>query len=208
MCAIFGFFQPLAQPANQPQISRILEALYRRCIFRGRDAAGYAAFQTGLMHGKTAIIGRQFSEITFPSNATGLLGHCRAAPTSEWTGAMTYEDVQPYCNEGSSKNLMVVHNGTIANDADFITQNSPTSIDSMALTYAHPLSWSNTMVGSVAAAAYDASRGSVYLARNYRPLALAETDLGFFFTSERDALLSVLADAGVHTLIDPRNPIH
>jgi 7-cyano-7-deazaguanine synthase len=192
MCAIFGFYRT-SEANDSDVINPILQALYEKCRMRGKDAAGVLSLQPDLIY-PTPKITNSVDRLTIsiPRRARALLGNCRAEPTNEWQREMKPQDVQPYLRKLAGGAIAIVHNGTIANDKDFIDEDYPTKIDSASLAHMHPCDWSKKLVGSIAAAGYVTEENSLYLARNYRPLALVETSFGYFFASERDALLDVM----------------
>lgn len=119
------------------------------------------------------------------------LANLRAEPTTEWVRKKRREDVQPY----EVGDWVIVHNGTIANDKQLITEyklKPPTRIDSWVIAaLCDQLGFQDMLqriIGSYAIIACNKRRPDMlYYAMNYRPLYL--TKLGIL--SHGQALSSV-----------------
>ena len=131
MCSIAG--RIALQPAPNPEDSNeYLHQLFLACEQRGRDSWG---FQTS--RGKQARVvgrysdtpenlapGKQFS---LAEDRGWLLANFRAEPTTEYISEKSMHDVQPFGCRG----WYVVHNGTIANDKELISEFELSSFDEL-----------------------------------------------------------------------------
>lgn len=212
MCAIYGFYHrdPKGlQDTNQVmELQAILRRLHRRCTERGRDSAGIASFYDDA-HVSTQRVtnsdGSSSLPIKLDVGVRAVLANCRAEPTNEWTPNIKPSDIQPYNNEHGMRwpsDIYAVHNGTIANDKQFMHAAAPTKIDSQAIPYAAEfgLSGLQKLIGSVAAAVYYNRGGEIeadhtmIIARNYRPVSVLFLPHfnGFLFASCREYMTEVL----------------
>jgi 7-cyano-7-deazaguanine synthase len=123
------------------------------------------------------------------------LAALRAEPTTEWVRNKRIEDVQPF----ETRNWVVVHNGTIANDKELRKEfnlASPTRIDSWVIAgILDEIDDFNLavrkLVGSYAICAIRKDRPDlIFFAMNYRPLYLHnERTLSSVALSENDRML-------------------
>jgi 7-cyano-7-deazaguanine synthase len=153
MCSIFGAF---GEHVNRNALAII------RCqaMDRGRDGGRQETFTLG--------------------RRKAMIGHWRATPATEATGALS----QPYGG--------IVHNGTIANDVEL--GNPAGAVDSMVLE--HVLDRSNLKslvqsLGQVRGSYAMAVVGddSLFLATNYKPIYLLRLVDAFYFSSMERHLL-------------------
>ncbi len=236
MCSIFGVHNLRWSDAQQKRVVfNALMTLAVESCERGRDAMGYAAFITSLDGSTHRVFQRQsFRSIrdTHPDlNARALavisqvqimmrnldamtpnevrsftlIANCRAEPTTEWLQDQREDDIQPYANWPAER-YFAVHNGVIANDAQFIPEHSRTKVDSAAIPYAVERGEFESLIGSVASAVYDVETDTLWLARNYRPLSAVCPSFGFHenaaavvFASERQAITRALIRDGMYT---------
>jgi 7-cyano-7-deazaguanine synthase len=198
MCAIIGCIASL----GGEQAQRTLETIFSRSVQRGRDGWGFETNENGLITDErhNSMFYPAYDDHFFHDTAgTGtLIGNMRAEPTTEHVKAKRPSDQQPY-RVGS---WSVVHNGTIANDAELRTHELSTKIDSAAiaelleeLSLANP-NWPASNVfahmirrlkGSYAILAVnDDEAGLIYAACNYRPIWKAADETGVYFASSRE----------------------
>ncbi|HWV46442.1 MAG TPA: 7-cyano-7-deazaguanine synthase QueC [Nitrospira sp.] len=215
MCAIFGALLRNVQTKHDLEtVNKILAAIMLSSEERGRDGWGYQCHADGKMWGDRAVPqhtttdhfgkpmvppydGEYFRRTFMFGN---IIGNMRAEPTTEWVKEKASSDQQPYIAGAWS----IVHNGTIANDAELRTHRLRTQIDSAAIAellegYKPDDRYSidqvlagfgnamEMLVGSYAvlatAAGYDRA---VLVSCNYRPVWYITTPWGFFFASSRD----------------------
>lgn len=239
MCAIFGFYSldPHGVPANNPDLCSILHALYLNCRERGRDASGVEFFGPSTNHHpggviRSALVGggsldkRDMDVHLLMPYVTAVLGNTRAEPTNEWVHHMGMWDVQPYADYRSSGEVYArvhaVHNGTIANDAEFSHNGYRRSqIDSQAIPYAAAEGWQKllTLHGSIASAVYFRDhletqegflrRGDLLLMRNYRPLSVLWVPKlhGFLFASKREYMTVLPIGAYEEVSLPPNSAV-
>lgn len=232
MCAIFGVFNLAWSnvPEKQKALDLLMDLAKNSCE-RGRDAFGFSVFYHDLNdHAVDFHVRRNFRDIRSSStdvearsmavyhevrremddlharlpayvrNFT-LIANCRAEPTTEWLKEPSVDDVQPYTNWPINR-YYAVHNGVIANDHEYIPEESLTKVDSAAIAYAFAQDKVQNLIGSVATAVYDAKANHLLLARNYRPLSViqipqgieAGESFGLAFASDE----AVLHDAARH----------
>ncbi len=228
MCAIIGALIWDKTPLGVSAANRVIDHIGSASFARGRDGWGYTVREaphsgqpcgferksvrraTDWEHG-----GEYFDPFRL-LEAGVLIGNFRAEPTTEYVAHKRYEDQQPYrCGKWS-----IVHNGTVANDADLRTNLLKTRIDSAAiaevlagLTYREELGGNTVealsctfrdtvavLKGSYAIlAAHDDHPGLVFAACNYRPIWFAQGDRSVFFASSR----SYFPDALVPQMLEP-----
>lgn len=184
---------------------------------RGPDCFGYqvwgmrlpnTAFELLINHKVDKHISREIEEITMPSGhwhqMVGLVNF-RGIPTTENFGN-DQETIQPFGNG----HLSVVHNGLLHNDRAMYLKYGWKNITSHiqdvdSYTFVHALDRDQDSAvgmlkevqGSFALAAFDARRGKLWLARNFRGLFLASESDGaieprtLWFASEAQALAEV-----------------
>jgi 7-cyano-7-deazaguanine synthase len=199
MCAIIGCI--LAAGSGFGQANQTLGTIFARSTERGRDGWGYRLIQGGIERDERHnSMYYPFSEDDFfvePQRGT-LIGNMRAEPTTEFVREKQRSDQQPY----RLGRWAIVHNGTIANDAELRTNELPTRIDSAAivelLALLDPDGVETTpseqfafaigkLKGSYAIlATHDDEPGVIYAACNYRPIWWANEGLELYFTSSRD----------------------
>ncbi len=230
MCAIFGFYSldpyGVHTRSHHNHLLDVIFAMYEKCRERGRDASGVALFND-LAVFKYAQVGAEPFDASIRdtwgkdmSRVSAVLGNVRAEPTNEWVSNMTVADVQPYGDfhfpEEQTARVYAVHNGTIANDADFSHHGYRRSqVDSQAIPYAAASGWGNLrkLHGSVASAVLFHSgepldgpfrQGDLLLLRNYRPLCVLWVPKlhGFLFASKKEYMLNLDVSIGAYEEID------
>lgn len=202
MCAIIGaLVQRIDTHQKREQVNAILKHIWHHSHERGRDGRGFVINSSGesepLAH---YDVKRSNGEGTMPPElhklceSATVICNLRAEPTTEYVLEKRLSDQQPYSDGGWS----VVHNGTIANDKGLRTGSLPTSIDSAAI--AEQLARSAPtgqafldvvckLKGSYAIlATHKDETDAIYVAANYRPIWMIETEFGLFFASSRDYL--------------------
>jgi 7-cyano-7-deazaguanine synthase len=190
MCGICGviFSNKGQSRANEKTFLRILE----RSEARGRDSFGVAVIEehhSEMYHytskpSETPII----KGLRFPKGVRMVIANTRAEPTTEYVEKKTTSDVQPFSTEHG--NVIVAHNGTIANDKDIEKENPgmekrKTKIDTAVIPPYLQHKWngqdphhlakilSTDVVGSLAMAIWDErSPNTLWLATNYKPIYL------------------------------------
>lgn len=197
MCAITGAVILNLQPERRiEEANRIMNHIMNASRERGRDGYGYSIDSDGWnfthrntdrYNGNAQLTEKFFS---FGNNVT-LIGNLRAEPTTEYVEVKHSSDQQPY----KLGDWEIVHNGTIANDADLRTNEHKTAIDSAAIVETLNLETGscstdnflgavNKLKGSYAILARNnLDIGNLFLACNYRPIWYIKTDLGVFFAS-------------------------
>lgn len=225
MCSIFGVVTGVPSYAAQSralvsEIQTAIRAVASNSKLRGRDGIGWVRNSGGVFIG-ARLLG---SDWAFPlfmlpglgfHSPTALIGNSRAEPTTEWVKEKQHTDQQPY----SVGNWSIVHNGTIANDAQSRTYKHPTKIDSAAIVELldstdfgyDSLSDAfdifrdvvKMLVGSYAILAVHTDfPGYVFAACNYRPIWYATRHDGAatFFASDREMFPE---EAGVPVMCKP-----
>lgn len=190
MCAIVGALL-LSDDSNA---LGILNHIWTASQERGRDGQGYALRTLGAVEQVRKTVQRNDRfPITMPRfKEAVVIGNVRAEPTTEFVHCKKLDDQQPYSYKGWS----IVHNGTIANDAELRNNELDTRIDSAALVEllgsgaGHKpedfFAAVDRVQGSFAFLATHAMRPNViYIAANYRPIWYIETPYGVFFASSR-----------------------
>ena len=214
MCSIFGVYK---MPTNNPTILReVFNKLLMQSVSRGRDAFGLVWFgdtskevhyypvpelsqhvkqypidqrNDAAFHYINEYLERNhvFSDMEDYSYIT-LLANCRATPTNESDKQLI---VQPYNDSmnGSKATVWAVHNGTIANDQDWLVGTDFIDSKAIPLCYAQNKSL-DRLVGSIATALYVPKKDKLILARNYCPLQVirvtANQEDWVMFASEID----------------------
>ena len=183
MCAISGAYA--LNKENKVSAATFAKIL-GRASERGRDSVGVYA------DGKLwKTITKDAPELT--EDARVFLSNNRAEPTTEWVKDKTTDDVQPYIADG----IVVVHNGTIANDKDIASDVlgiPKPNIDTKVIAPLLAAKWDRTLeglvdvlneyvVGSYAFEIYDEHNDALYLASNYKPLYTQYCDDVFYFSS-------------------------
>ena len=131
MCAIIGSL--ILPSADFATVNDNLNFMFEKSLQRGRDGWGYTVLGNDLMPdgvytNKNPRRATEWANQMFPKHLT-LIANMRAEPTTEFVAQKTDEDQQPY----QTGPWAIVHNGTIANDADLRTHVIPTRIDSAAI---------------------------------------------------------------------------
>lgn len=221
MCAIFGFYRNNDQkePVQTHLLKLVLSGLINACATRGRDGTGLTVFRNPTL--LTSMLDKEVTSFRGPTaksvidaldarslglDVQAIIGNCRAEPTTEWQPDKDPNRLQPY----SYGNLHAVHNGTIANDRQFldVIRGTEGQIDSTAIPVAASWGRFQELVGSQATAMFNASSGASYqitpdidmaprqlvLHRNYRPLAVIYCNAlgGWLFASKMEFLLRAL----------------
>lgn len=204
MCAIIGAMFSNVQTDRQIlQINIRLNMLIEKSKERGRDGFGYAVFSENMgeyirkyMQGE--IVDKEI--VKFGTRGKVLfVCNLRAEPTTEYIKDKSENDQQPY----SLKDWCIVHNGTIANDADLrnrfklanIGESVETKIDSSAIVETLVLNKADDtfstfqdsirkIIGSYAIIAVNNKElDTLYLACNYRPIWAYQDSTGVYFAS-------------------------
>lgn len=214
MCSVFGFMSPVnATGLDAQDYLHSIDLMMENCQERGTDGFGLFAFDghggdykfrdVNVKHDTVvkAVYGYRMQYLKGEELKPNIgIGNCRAEPTTEWVKHKRPNDQQPYtCGDWT-----IVHNGTIANDAELRTNAVPTAIDSAAIVEAldaasknDPLLSPQTIFeqvilklkGSFAILAVNAKRpGEILYACNYRPIWYVEVSGAFFIASSNEYL--------------------
>lgn len=193
MCNIAGFIT--RDPAGLPDymVNPFIEVLHEGFL-RGRDGFGWrSVLADGEVHEQRNV--SPFPQLDKARLRGGLLGakvffsNHRAEPTTEHLKKRYRYDQQPYMNLADE--IMVVHNGTIANDKEILkahpSWHPPSRIDSAVIPYVfYSLGWEQgirRLKGSMALAAYH-ENNELFLYRNFMPLRVFATKDVLFFSSQ------------------------
>jgi 7-cyano-7-deazaguanine synthase len=200
MCAIIGC---IASSGGNEQAEEVLRTIFARSTERGRDGWGYRVVEDGLAREEhyNAMFYPAYDDCFFndPRSGATLIGNLRAEPTTEYVKDKQASDQQPY----RLGKWTIVHNGTIANDAELRTHHLPTCIDSAAIVEQLHIQQNHRtparapqvqfaeairrLKGSYAIlATHDDEPGVIYTACNYRPIWWATDGAGVYFASSRD----------------------
>lgn len=211
MCAIIGaLVWDLTTAVRRQNVNRMLNCIVRASHERGRDGRGFLINAQGrdveyYLDARDVSRGSEVSwkDREFFSEPVGVatfLSNLRAEPTTEFVHHKHKDDQQPYIDG----DWAVVHNGTIANDAELRTGMMRTKIDSAAI--AETLAaislesqpFTTAEVGDIFRTAIQRLKGSyailaghanqpnhILLAVNYRPIWYVVNDYGVFFASAR-----------------------
>ena len=180
MCSILGALTLGDWPIDEAA----MEAMHERARARGRDGSGAALFMGG-----GVLEYRELEEAPAPLLAWAWLQNMRAIPTTE-IGHDLAAQQQPF----SSLEWHVVHNGTIANDAELwadLGREGRPVVDSEVLP--HVLQeWGveglERVRGSYALAAVHEPTGKLLLAANYKPVYFSMHESVVYFASEPHGL--------------------
>lgn len=199
MCAIIGaLLDATPDSTDREEAVRVLRDIVHLSIARGRDGRGFsnnAQVRKSTARADVNDVGLFYYE---PDCTYNVIGNLRAEPTTEYVEHKRKEDQQPY----SCGPWTVVHNGTIANDAELRTHAVQTTIDSAAIpetlercSYAASpsaafLAGVQKLRGSYAILAQHASHErTLFVAANYRPVWYCKTPLGYYFASAAEYLV-------------------
>jgi len=210
MCAIIGaLVYDLTTSFRLNQANDIMRFIYSASHERGRDGRGFAVqyegyyqihFSKDVRRSPEHSVAPADIDMLFFKQMTrsaALIANLRAEPTTEFVLDKSEVDQQPY----TSGTWSIVHNGTIANDADLRTFEIPTKIDSAAI--AEQLGQNtdfklakvnsqldvfletiNCLKGSYAILGMHAGEtDELFVAANYRPIWYITTEVGTFFAS-------------------------
>lgn len=188
MCAINGF---IAKKEGKIDTKKILKQ-FKVSVERGRDCFGVGWYDNkNIKHDiKITTKYEPLAEDTF-DNPRLLLSNHRAEPTTEYIKEKRIEDVHPFI----MGNLMLVHNGTIANDKElakkFDAESMIGEIDTKVLAYIINENCSteeeaaqfivNNVKGSYAIALSFGKK--IALVNNYKPLYFNMQPEGIYFSS-------------------------
>lgn len=193
MCAVIGaIVGALDTDSKRNFANRLLNYIFIASHERGRDGRGWHVNEDGAVHTEKDVkraSAADWKDVEFFKTKTTrgvLIGNVRAEPTTEYVKDKRLADQQPY----ASWKWSVVHNGTIANDAELRTGIVDTKIDSAAIaetletadSFRHGI---DRLVGSYAIIATDGDPSRLFVAANYRPIWYVETEVGAFFASSR-----------------------
>lgn len=212
MCSVYGALLHNLDLKGLRAANSILEFIAARSKVRGRDGLGFST-QMVSMYG--TVMTDEFRTVeTTPMDRTRehplhlnsyqplrfarVLGNLRAEPTTEFVKEKKAYDQQPY----QLKKWAIVHNGTIANDAQIRTHAHPSNVDSAAivevledgikkdeLRFYEFTTMLRKLIGSYAIiAAHQDQHKELYVGVNYRPVWYIETEYGVFFASCRNFL--------------------
>ena len=196
MCAIFGaLVHNLNTDAKVMEANRIMNYIMNASRERGRDGWGYSVNSDGWSQSVRDIARFNGNNVTSPyflrCKSASVIGNMRAEPTTEFVEKKRLIDQQPY----QLDEWEIVHNGTIANDADLRDGVHRTIIDSATIVEvlterpgADPLDNMLYSVGKLKGsyailARNNTNHDSLYVACNYKPIWYIKTDLGLFFAS-------------------------
>jgi 7-cyano-7-deazaguanine synthase len=205
VCSITGGFVNQSQVNNPDARGRLVNVLDASAD-RGRDAFGLNYWDLAGMSLGSQRVRKSVTEtkLKFPHEPFTFLGTMRGEPTTEWRGATTEADIQPFTVGAWT----VCHNGTIANDAELRSECQATSIQPIPTevdtwTVAYVLSrygfqeGIKRLTGSFAFLAFnDEEPDRIYYATNYKPLYLLGHPEGdyYWFASQRAYFDEVVAD--------------
>lgn len=203
MCAVIGaLLYQIDSIYKVAEANTILKHIWTTSHERGRDGRGYVIS----CDGKNDFV--EFHDVTREGtnpagnppqvnfcNKAVVIGNLRAEPTTEYVKDKSPCDQQPY----SIGHRSIVHNGTIANDAELRDGRYPSRIDSAAVVELidlndHSLrgdfdSFCSSILklkGSYAILAmHHQNTEELFCAVNYKPLWYIRTRVGFFFASSR-----------------------
>ena len=209
MCAIIGaLVWNVTTSKRINEVNAMLNHIVMMSHERGRDGRGYLInaegdYESHYLDERDVTRGNSVTYqerdfFTTPTPVATFLSNLRAEPTTEFVLNKIKDDQQPYL-EGD---WGIVHNGTIANDAELRTGMLNTEIDSAAIAEELARTSCNTLdgegvslhfrsmvrrlKGSFAILANHAARPNhLHLAVNYRPIWYVVTDYGVFFASAR-----------------------
>lgn len=209
MCAIIGaLVWNVTTSKRINEVNAMLNHIVMVSHERGRDGRGYLInaqgdYESHYLDERDVTRGNSVTYqerdfFTTPTPVATFLSNLRAEPTTEFVLGKIKDDQQPYL-EGD---WGIVHNGTIANDAELRTGMLNTEIDSAAIAEElartpcntldgeavslHFQSMVRRLKGSFAILANHADRPNhLHLAVNYRPIWYVVTDYGVFFASAR-----------------------
>lgn len=211
MCAIIGALLFEASAADAVRANNITNTIFTLSMERGRDGRGFyaqrvphghAQIETATWRRDARRAERWDDYVEFFAGDTlvaSLIGNLRAEPTTEHIKDKKDHDQQPY----RLGQWNIVHNGTIANDAELRSNKLPTAIDSAAIV---ELLAQNDLIdysadevaqyfadcithlkGSYAILATHEQHPSMMLvAANYRPVWYAKHEGAIYFASSRD----------------------
>lgn len=230
MCSIFGVYK--MPTSNSVLLRQVLDTLIEQSVLRGRDAFGLVWFGDSdntphrytisdladLVKSQPLSVRNDFAiriikehletheiytDMQDYSYIT-ILANCRAAPTNESDKLLA--EYQPYSNTLTGHNakpkVWAVHNGTIANDQDWLVGTD--YIDSKAIPVCYNQNKSlDKLIGSVATALYVPKKDKLILARNYCPLQALQVTTDdedwVLFASELDLNKMNDIDTGMHS---------
>ena len=189
MCSISGFIMLNDALAGPSQWAHLVHALGEGAT-RGRDSWGVQTSTGERVSALGTLDADGAKRVLALGACRWAMANTRAEPTTEHVVAKTDADVQPFHAEG----VTVVHNGTIANDAELRTAlgvEPDTRIDSAVLPHLFARldvreALERRVVGSFAVAA--GFGDDLVLAVNYRPLYLARLGEAVFFASSPEQL--------------------
>jgi 7-cyano-7-deazaguanine synthase len=183
VCSISGALIPAHRSESHTLIR--IDSIVALAAERGRDSVGvYTDGDVWRTVTKEPLPQLHCSHVALANN--------RAEPTTEWVEHKRPEDAQPYRGDG----IVLVHNGTIANDAELAAQlgiERP-NIDTKVLVPLLAAYWDRTgpglarvlrerVVGSYALAVYDEHSDVLHLASNYKPIYTEWRDGAWLFAS-------------------------
>ena len=192
-CSISGC---ITSKVNKQVASKLTEIIIK-AQERGRDSFGISSVNQNFKKvGSPSQYEKQIKQflLTVPDHI--IINNDRAEPTTEYVNDKKQEDIQPFRYE----NIIVTHNGTIANDQQLKQQYNlqvNSKIDSAILPpLIHLLLQKHKnmidalkelvdiIVGSYALAIIDTNQPlSLYLVTNYKPLALLHDKDTIYFSS-------------------------
>lgn len=202
MCSLVGALLHDITEHNIEDAEVVLTHVWHQAHQRGRDGRGYAhvyrKLGQGLHTGEARSVARvqgagttDLRPLLTHAARSAFIGNMRAEPTTEFVLDKQEHDQQPY----ALGEWMIVHNGTIANDAALRTGKHPTKIDSAAIVEVLDGVGANLqgfatairkLKGSFAILAVHRKHPDrMFAACNYRPIWYADTDDGTFFASSR-----------------------
>lgn len=180
MCAISG-----AIAIEHSAEAVVFNGIMQKASERGRDSVGI--YSDGNTYKRTT------KEIpTIHTLETIALANNRGEPTTEYVENKNKEDVQPYSKDG----IVVVHNGTIANDKDIAQElgiEKP-NIDSKIIPELLAAKWDHSfdhlleilkkhVIGSYAFGIYSERTQTLFLVSNYKPIYTEVLDGALYFSS-------------------------
>lgn len=182
MCAISGAISLRPDTKVNPSL---FNSILDKSSERGRDSMG--VYADGEYRKTTTA-----EKIKLETAAHIVLTNNRGEPTTEYVADKAQDDVQPY----ESDAIVVVHNGTIANDkdiADRLGMEHP-NIDTKIIAPLLARKWDGTIdnlvevinsevVGSYAFAIYNKLSDELFLVSNYKPIYTEVVDGVVYFSS-------------------------
>jgi predicted glutamine amidotransferase len=195
MCGIAGF---VAKRTITPEDYKIVLQLTMMNQSRGEDSTGVALVG---INGRSVIHKDAIKPVTFApnqfkeyrKNLKSIITHTRKATT----GAVNAKNAHPF----QYGHIVGAHNGIVYNKYDFSEFKEKMDVDSEIIFYLlnkYNNDFDKTfgeLTGAFGVAwVYDKRPGVLHLMRDGRPLYIAKTNHGYFFSSQEEGLITALLD--------------